>query len=34
VLASLEITLDVDMLARFDAIFPGPGAPAPEAYAW
>jgi aryl-alcohol dehydrogenase-like predicted oxidoreductase len=34
VLASLEIALDADMLAHLDAIFPGPGGPAPEAYAW
>jgi aryl-alcohol dehydrogenase-like predicted oxidoreductase len=33
-LHSLEITLDDDQLARLDAIFPGPGGPAPEAYAW
>jgi hypothetical protein len=26
--------LDADALARLDEIFPGPGGPAPEAYAW
>ena len=31
---ALELTLDADALARLDAIFPGPGKPAPEAYAW
>jgi aryl-alcohol dehydrogenase-like predicted oxidoreductase len=31
---SLEITLSVDILKRLDQIFPGPGGPAPEAYAW
>jgi aryl-alcohol dehydrogenase-like predicted oxidoreductase len=31
---ALEITLDADTLAKLDAIFPGPGKPAPEAYAW
>lgn len=33
-LRSLEVTLDNDALARLDEIFPGPGGPAPEAYAW
>jgi hypothetical protein len=28
------VTLDADALARLDEIFPGPGGPAPEAYAW
>lgn len=32
-LQSLDLTLDDDVLARLDEIFPGPG-PAPEAYAW
>jgi aryl-alcohol dehydrogenase-like predicted oxidoreductase len=32
-LRSLDITLDAEVLARLDKIFPGPG-PAPEAYAW
>jgi aryl-alcohol dehydrogenase-like predicted oxidoreductase len=33
-LAALDITLDTAALARLDEIFPGPGGPAPEAYAW
>jgi aryl-alcohol dehydrogenase-like predicted oxidoreductase len=33
-LRSLKVTLDGDALARLDEIFPGPGGPAPEAYAW
>jgi NDP-hexose 2,3-enoyl reductase len=33
-LHALEISLDSDMLERLDKIFPGPGGPAPEAYAW
>jgi len=32
--AALTVELDVDHLARLDAIFPGPGGAAPEAYAW
>ncbi len=28
------LTLDSDTLARLDELFPGPGGPAPEAYAW
>jgi aryl-alcohol dehydrogenase-like predicted oxidoreductase len=31
---ALEITLDDDTMRRLDEIFPGPGGPAPEAYAW
>jgi aryl-alcohol dehydrogenase-like predicted oxidoreductase len=31
---ALGITLDADALERIDAIFPGPGGTAPEAYAW
>jgi len=31
---AMEIKLDVDVLKRLDEIFPGPGGPAPEAYAW
>ncbi len=31
---ALDITLDNDVLARLDQVFPGPGGPAPEAYAW
>jgi aryl-alcohol dehydrogenase-like predicted oxidoreductase len=29
-----EIVLDEDTRKRLDEIFPGPGGPAPEAYAW
>ncbi len=32
--AALDITLDEAALKRLDEIFPGPGGPAPEAYAW
>jgi hypothetical protein len=31
---ALEINLDDDTLTELDGIFPGPGGPAPEAYAW
>nr|WP_306465704.1 aldo/keto reductase [Thermopolyspora flexuosa] len=31
---ALEIELDEKALATLDEIFPGPGGPAPEAYAW
>ncbi len=31
---ALEVRLDDAALARLDEIFPGPGGPAPEAYAW
>ncbi|MGO2607714.1 aldo/keto reductase [Brachybacterium tyrofermentans] len=31
---AVEITLSDDDLATLDEIFPGPGGPAPEAYAW
>ena len=31
---ALEVVLDADALKELDAIFPGPGGPAPEAYAW
>ncbi len=30
----LELTLGTETLKRLDQIFPGPGGPAPEAYAW
>jgi NDP-hexose C3-ketoreductase / dTDP-4-oxo-2-deoxy-alpha-D-pentos-2-ene 2,3-reductase len=30
----LDIKLDREILEQLDAIFPGPGGPAPEAYAW
>ncbi len=33
-LRALELDLDEKALARLDEIFPGPGGPAPEAYAW
>jgi aryl-alcohol dehydrogenase-like predicted oxidoreductase len=31
---ALEISLSDEVLLQLDAIFPGPGGPAPEAYAW
>ncbi|MGH7147995.1 MAG: aldo/keto reductase, partial [Nitrospiraceae bacterium] len=30
----LSLTLSEETLKRLDDIFPGPGGPAPEAYAW
>lgn len=33
-LRALELDLDEAVLGRLDDIFPGPGGPAPEAYAW
>jgi aryl-alcohol dehydrogenase-like predicted oxidoreductase len=33
-LRALDIRLDGKLLAKLDEIFPGPGKPAPEAYAW
>ena len=33
-LRALDVRLEADVLARLDEIFPGPGGPAPEAYAW
>ena len=33
-LRTLEISLTPEVLAKLDEIFPGPGGPAPEAYAW
>jgi aryl-alcohol dehydrogenase-like predicted oxidoreductase len=33
-LRSIDIELDSEVLGRLDKIFPGPGGPAPEAYAW
>jgi NDP-hexose C3-ketoreductase / dTDP-4-oxo-2-deoxy-alpha-D-pentos-2-ene 2,3-reductase len=33
-LRSLDVTLDTEVLAQLDEIFPGPGGTAPEAYAW
>ncbi len=34
VMRALEIKLDAEVLKELDGIFPGPGGPAPEAYAW
>jgi aryl-alcohol dehydrogenase-like predicted oxidoreductase len=31
---ALEIRLDAATMKKLDRIFPGPGGPAPEAYAW
>ena len=33
-LRALDLTLDAVTMSQLDAIFPGPGKPAPEAYAW
>jgi aryl-alcohol dehydrogenase-like predicted oxidoreductase len=33
-LRALEVTLDRQTMKKLDKIFPGPGGPAPEAYAW
>ncbi len=33
-LRAVDIALDDEVLAKLDTIFPGPGGPAPEAYAW
>ena len=33
-LAAMQICLDEEVLKKLDAIFPGPGGPAPEACAW
>ena len=33
-LRALEIELSADTMTNLDAIFPGPGGPAPEAFAW
>ena len=33
-LGALDVQLDADVVAQLDEIFPGPGGPAPEAYAW
>ena len=32
--ASLDLALDEAALRQLDEIWPGPGGPAPEAYAW
>jgi aryl-alcohol dehydrogenase-like predicted oxidoreductase len=34
VAGSLDLELDAGALAELDRIFPGPGGPAPEAWAW
>jgi aryl-alcohol dehydrogenase-like predicted oxidoreductase len=31
---TLELQLDQDVVKKLDTIWPGPGGPAPEAYAW
>jgi aryl-alcohol dehydrogenase-like predicted oxidoreductase len=31
---ALELSLGADTMAQLDVLFPGPGGPAPEAYAW
>src|SRR5262249_17749075 len=33
-LRALSLKLDADVLTKLDQIWPGPGGPAPEAYAW
>jgi aryl-alcohol dehydrogenase-like predicted oxidoreductase len=33
-LPALDVTLDDDVVARLDDIFPGPGGEAPDAYTW
>lgn len=33
-LRAVEINLPEDVMKELDRIFPGPGDPAPEAYAW
>jgi aryl-alcohol dehydrogenase-like predicted oxidoreductase len=33
-MGALQLTLDEGAMARLDEIWPGPGGPAPEAYAW
>lgn len=32
--AALDVTVDADLTARLDELFPGPGGQAPEAYTW
>ncbi|MCL4423342.1 MAG: aldo/keto reductase [Actinobacteria bacterium] len=34
VVAALDLSLEPEVLEKLDTIFPGPGGPAPEAYAW
>jgi hypothetical protein len=31
---ALDLGLSMETLKRLDEIFPGPGGPSPEAYAW
>jgi aryl-alcohol dehydrogenase-like predicted oxidoreductase len=31
---ALDVKLEPGVLSKLDEIFPGPGGPAPEAYAW
>ena len=33
-MAALDVELSADVLQELDRVFPGPGGPAPEAYAW
>jgi hypothetical protein len=33
-LRALDVHLEAEVLVRLDKIFPGPGGPTPEAYAW
>jgi aryl-alcohol dehydrogenase-like predicted oxidoreductase len=33
-MGALDVELEADVLTRLDEIFPGPGGPAPQAYAW
>ena len=33
-LGAVDLLLDDDVMSELDGIFPGPGGPAPEAYAW
>lgn len=33
-IGAVHVALSEDDLAALDEIFPGPGVPAPEAYAW
>jgi aryl-alcohol dehydrogenase-like predicted oxidoreductase len=32
--SALELNLDEESMTKLDEIWPGPGGPAPEAYAW
>ena len=33
-LPALDVTIDEEIKKKLDAIFPGPGGEAPQAYAW